>query len=222
MRENAIQLAEARLANSKKLSARVLALANDADARVRFQCALTLGELDNPQVIPALAAIAARDIDDRWVRAAVLSATDKRADELLETFISRATGNSAGRAALLGELCRMSGITDSTKQLASIVDEIAAANGDYDAAWQEAALSGLAEGLRARTSADGDRIRLSDLISGDSPITRLSRERVEYLLQHCGETITNLTQPLDARPDGFAFSCWNRFHQPCQSFGKPG
>jgi putative heme-binding domain-containing protein len=140
-----------------------------------------------------------RDFDDRWVRAAVLSSVGRRADELLGTFISRATGNNAGRSALLGELCRLCGITDSTKQLISIVDEIAAANGDRDAGWQEAALGGLDEGLRARTTTEGGRIHLENVIAGDSPITRLTRERVEYLQQHCGETITNLMQPLDAR-----------------------
>ena len=72
VRENAIQLAEPRLTKSPRLASLVLSLADDADAHVRFQCALSLGELTAPNVIPALAKITLRDVEDHWTREAVL------------------------------------------------------------------------------------------------------------------------------------------------------
>src|SRR6185503_19736249 len=48
-------------------------LADDPDPHVRFQCALGLGDIDHPQKLHALAAIASHEDADRWTRAAVLS-----------------------------------------------------------------------------------------------------------------------------------------------------
>lgn len=59
------------------------ALANDPDPHVRFQCALALGEIDHPQKVSALRAIAAREDTDRWTRAAVLSSAKGYERELL-------------------------------------------------------------------------------------------------------------------------------------------
>ncbi|HZQ45987.1 MAG TPA: HEAT repeat domain-containing protein, partial [Verrucomicrobiae bacterium] len=47
VRENGIQLAEPRLSKSPKLATHVLAMADDPNARVRFQCALSLGALSD-------------------------------------------------------------------------------------------------------------------------------------------------------------------------------
>ena len=60
---------------------------NDPDARVRFQCALSLGELNDERIITALARIAVRDADDRWARAAVLSSVRHRVTEFLHALI---------------------------------------------------------------------------------------------------------------------------------------
>ncbi|MBI4324360.1 MAG: c-type cytochrome, partial [Chloroflexi bacterium] len=90
VREHGLQLAEARLAHSAALASRVLALAEDADARVRFQCALTLGELDDSRTTPALAKIAVRDAADRWARAAVLSSAGRRAEAFFKEVVSLA------------------------------------------------------------------------------------------------------------------------------------
>ncbi|MEK7686493.1 MAG: PVC-type heme-binding CxxCH protein [Verrucomicrobiota bacterium] len=88
VREQGLQLAEARVAQSAALASRVIALADDADARVRFQCALTLGELDEGRLIPALANIAVRDAGDRWTRAAVLSSAGRGGEAVLTEVVS--------------------------------------------------------------------------------------------------------------------------------------
>jgi putative membrane-bound dehydrogenase-like protein len=74
-REAGLILSESFLRASKgKLLETIITLAEDTNSRVRFQCALTLGEAsDKSAILQPLARIAARDAADRWARAAVLS-----------------------------------------------------------------------------------------------------------------------------------------------------
>ena len=74
VRAHAVLLAEPRLGRSPTLRAEVARLAEDADVRVRFQVALTLGEIPGDEAATGLATIARRDAGDPWVRTAVLSA----------------------------------------------------------------------------------------------------------------------------------------------------
>ena len=94
----------ARVAQSAALASRVIALADDADARVRFQCALTLGELDEGRLIPALANIAVRDAGDRWTRAAVLSSAGRGGEAVLTEVVSLvAAARHAAEKSMIGE-----------------------------------------------------------------------------------------------------------------------
>src|SRR5207253_4440967 len=61
VRENALRLAESRLNSSRPIIERCLHMANDSDARVRFQLAFTLGQTSDPRAVSALATIAKRD-----------------------------------------------------------------------------------------------------------------------------------------------------------------
>ena len=71
VRQNAVRIAESRLATNPALRDIVLKLAHDPDPQVRFQVALSLGETSDPRVVPALARIAAQQASDRWTRAAI-------------------------------------------------------------------------------------------------------------------------------------------------------
>jgi putative membrane-bound dehydrogenase-like protein len=88
LREHALQLAESRLDKSPELIAAVMPLANDLDARVRFQWALTVGEIKDARAIPDLAKLAVRDARDRWLRAAVLSSIAGREGEFLRELLA--------------------------------------------------------------------------------------------------------------------------------------
>jgi len=77
VREHAVRLAEPRLKDTPALLRSVLAVASDGSIRVRFQAALTLGEVDDEQATLALAAIARRDAADPWTRTAVLSSLSR-------------------------------------------------------------------------------------------------------------------------------------------------
>ncbi|MBI4605044.1 MAG: HEAT repeat domain-containing protein [Planctomycetes bacterium] len=114
VRRNALALAERGLASAPRLAELALTLAEDPDAHVRFQAALSLGEIGGERVVQALAAIAARDAGDRWARAAVLSSVPGREAglallrRLLEGPMEsiRGDGNDEGRIALVLELAR--------------------------------------------------------------------------------------------------------------------
>jgi putative membrane-bound dehydrogenase-like protein len=73
VREHALQLSERFLRDSKPLSAGVVTLAEDPDARVRFQAALTLGEWKDARALARLVELAHRDSADPWFRIAILS-----------------------------------------------------------------------------------------------------------------------------------------------------
>lgn len=62
-REHALRLAEPRLDQVKGLRSKVVVLADDPSARVRFQVAFTHGEIEGRQAVEGLARIARRDAE---------------------------------------------------------------------------------------------------------------------------------------------------------------
>ncbi len=142
LRENAVRLAEGRLADSSEIRTLVLGLAKDADARVRFQVALSLGEWDDPAIVKPLADIALAGADDRFTRTAVLSSVPKRSVELLAVLAraNDAAAKSPGRVALLHELAAVIGARNDAKAVAAALE----------AAPTATVVAGLAEGLARR------------------------------------------------------------------------
>jgi putative heme-binding domain-containing protein len=100
VREQAARLTEGRAQSAPALIPPLLALANDDDAMVRFQAALSLGDVQDSRAIQSLCQIARRDAKDRWVRDAVLSSIAGRTlpflTELAGTkgFFASANGRS--------------------------------------------------------------------------------------------------------------------------------
>jgi putative membrane-bound dehydrogenase-like protein len=85
-------LAESRLASSPTLAAKVLGMAEDPDARVRFQVALSSMTLPSPKALPALTAIALHDAGDEWTRRAVALASRDEAGALLASLLQAEVG----------------------------------------------------------------------------------------------------------------------------------
>jgi putative membrane-bound dehydrogenase-like protein len=154
VRENAVQFAERWLAKNKAVRERIIALAADADARLRFQVALSLGEWDDDQILAPLARIALAGADDRWTRLAVASSVPKRAGALMVTLgwmeKELADQPSAGRLRLLRELAELVGGRQDRGEVADVLDALLKLLGKDKAAWQMATLEGLAEGMGRR------------------------------------------------------------------------
>lgn len=83
VREHAVRLAEPHL---ETLSKEILRRAEDPDARVRFQTALTLGGVPGQEALAAVAKVAARDGADPWVRAAAALSASSAPAEFLEAM----------------------------------------------------------------------------------------------------------------------------------------
>jgi putative membrane-bound dehydrogenase-like protein len=105
VREHAMRLAEPSLDKSPKLLKKVVAFADDANPRLRFQAAFSLGEATDAQAAQALSKLAKESASDRWIRTAVLSSSSKQADRMLIDLLEDSTfATSSAGTKLLEEL----------------------------------------------------------------------------------------------------------------------
>ena len=153
VRENALRLAESELETNDELGAAVAARADDPDARVRMQAALTLGGSDDDRAREALLAILQRDAGNRWSRYAVLTGLTDGTAGILSGLLA---DGDAGATRFMSDVT--DGRLDVTRHLASVsgtardpadldtVLRLAGRRG-LDEAWRVALLNGLADGL---------------------------------------------------------------------------
>lgn len=86
--EHAVRLSEPWITQSTSLQRKILALANHADDRLRFQVALTLGQMaDHPETVNVLQHVVMRKDTDKWTRFAIISSLPESTDQLLEKVI---------------------------------------------------------------------------------------------------------------------------------------
>ena len=95
-------------------------------------------KLIDTEVIPALARITAQDMNDRWTRAAVLTSVGHHSAELLHLLLASKNKNNEGMAAMLVELCRILGASETPEKLSLLLGEVTASTNEDDASWQEA------------------------------------------------------------------------------------
>jgi putative heme-binding domain-containing protein len=134
VRENAVVLGEPRLDQSPALLEKVLALADDPDARVRFQVAFSLGETKDPRAVEALTHLAREYGHDYWMRTAVLSSVAASAEDILirliqenETASKRSAIGAATKVApeIFDQLTFITGVRHRPQALEQVLDGIA-------------------------------------------------------------------------------------------------
>jgi putative membrane-bound dehydrogenase-like protein len=152
LREHGVRLAESRLDHEPELLKRVLALAADENARVRYQVAYSLGEVHGSgaaNAVEALARIARHDGEDRWIRTAVLSSVAHTSHQLLIRLLEDPqfvrSGNGREMAA---QLASISGVRNQTEEIALVLDAAAALGGSKSASPQTEIVLGIAGGLK--------------------------------------------------------------------------
>jgi len=198
-RENACQLAESRLKTSGELTERVSKLGHDPDSRVRFQCALSLGEVEGHEKMEVLASIAMRDGTDRWARAAVLSSVGHRAEEFFNALMAARAGAQEALAAVMTDLSHIFGLGESPEKCLNLFNRITATVQSTSLTWQAAAVEGLAEGLRSRGLAHDGLSPLQSLISTDNAEARLGLERFEALIKNAMDQVSKADTPQGQR-----------------------
>jgi len=153
VREHAVQLSEPLLGGEQAgpLRAAVAAGSEDSDARVRFQAALSLGELNGDPKLDALTKIARRDFASRWQQLAVLSSTGPRAwpllKKLLEAEPSWLSAPTNEQAKFLDQLARLVGASHSEADLKECLTMLTVPAAGPAASGRLAVLAGLADGL---------------------------------------------------------------------------
>lgn len=148
VRRNAARVSEGLLAKSPEVGEALLKLVSDADAAVRFQVVLTLGNWDDPRAGKALAELARKDGADPWFRAAVATSAPLHISTLLTSLF--AEPGQAPPAGVVEPLFILAGSTKDRAALLSLVRatvEPAGLKGRY-AGWQFSAFAGLLDASR--------------------------------------------------------------------------
>lgn len=149
VREAAVLLAEPLLADNAALRKRVCELAGDADARLRFQVALSLGAAQGEEILKPLADIGLAGADDVWTRRAVLTSVPDRPHELLALFMQQAgrLHHQAGVVELFVETARLVGARRQTEEVASVLRRLRSLD---QAALKLSIVIGMAQGMQSR------------------------------------------------------------------------
>jgi putative membrane-bound dehydrogenase-like protein len=153
VRENALRLAEPRLSASPALAAKVLSLAGDSDARVRFQVLCALGLVDTPAARLAVDRLLREGIEDRWVQLAALLASPDRISTLLAAAMEPRTGlatrESPGRAGFFRLASAAVGARRRGAEVRRLLVALTRPGGAIDDWWKTACLEGLAGATEA-------------------------------------------------------------------------
>jgi putative membrane-bound dehydrogenase-like protein len=145
VRSHALRLAEPRIGALREA---VLALRDDPSARVRFQLALTLGEVRDERALDALAKVALQDAEDRWVRLAVLSSIPGQAAKLLARLRGSLETPRPGSMELVRQLADLAGASRKEEQVVEWLQVLASGAGAEPSRWRLVALSALGPSLR--------------------------------------------------------------------------
>jgi len=147
IRENAIKLAELHLSSAPGLVKSLLTLQDDPDQRVRFQLLLTLGYINTPESVQVGNSLLFKDINDKWVQIAALSAPPAQAAPLLKVVLERFQADRPGYISMVQRLTAMVGAGADAKDIHQLIEKAVAGRPEKQD-WQAPVLEGLAQGIK--------------------------------------------------------------------------
>ncbi len=150
VREHAVRLAERVLKQSPSVADKLITLAGDDDAQVRYQLAFTLGELPTAASRAALLQLVKRDRSDRWMRVAFFSSLATGADDTWQRLVDDADfrRDPNGRA-ILAQLATQIALENQSDTIRRVVDRLNTLV-EQDSPLVMAHIRGLSEGLLRR------------------------------------------------------------------------
>ena len=158
VRENAVQLAEKYLDKSPELETALINLQNDANEKVRFQLLLSLGFINSAEAATARNNILFRDIKDKWIQIAALSASSTRSADLLATILDKHATDEQ-YTSMIERLSSVIGATGTRDDIHGLIRKAISLN-------NSAILKGLSDGYSGRRSiviiGDGEQKLLID------------------------------------------------------------
>jgi putative membrane-bound dehydrogenase-like protein len=147
VREQSARLSEGLVSDQPAVVEALVTLVDDPDTMVRFQTAFSLGAVADPVAVDALARIAVRDAESRWIRAAVLSSLRGRSEALLTALAAQRDffEQAAGRI-WLDELSALIGAENHPTAIEALLDRFAGPKADPGRV--RAVILGLGRGLQ--------------------------------------------------------------------------
>jgi putative membrane-bound dehydrogenase-like protein len=150
VRANAIRLSESLFSRNdrdiSKLIRALLPLDKDSDLIVRFQLALSLGDWNISLADNLLGSLAVRDMDDAWMRAAVLSSATRDPSTILKSILA-ADPRSKGRSEMVSQLIATGAGAGNPAVLGKMIAAIMPADARKPEPWQLVALGSLLDAL---------------------------------------------------------------------------
>lgn len=214
IREHAVRLSERFLTGPNEVSPRhledkvkqntevvsaVLSLADDTNSRVRFQVALSAGEISGDARLEALTQIARRDFADRWHALAVLSSVGPKAWPFLKKLLEHEPGwlnaPTSGQSRFLDQAARLVGASQSETELNECLTRLTQPPTAKSASGHLAMLAGLADGL-ARTPRS-----LRELVSHPPASLKNQIEALSMLVDAAARRATSSQEKIPDRMD---------------------
>jgi len=150
VRSQAVRLSEPLLEGSSLtlgFNAALRALADDPEPSVRFQLALSLGQSKQPLIGMILGKLALTDLDDRWLRSAVLCSATSHAGAIFDV-VSAATNSTAARQSFAREL--IASASGSPAQFKDLFISIARMQTKNNPAWNLELLASVLDALERK------------------------------------------------------------------------
>ena len=199
VREQATVLSERWLKTSPTLLRKVTELADDPDARVRFQVALSLGEAErDAEINTALQRIALDAGTDSWTRAAVLSSAGESSSEMLLEVLAgvNAHEDAGATSRLLKDLSHLVGARRQNADIRRTIKAILTLRSDsLPRPIQFSVLTELGRGVHWRAGS------FADILDEMSQKVGSTGEHLAELLAGITEAANDRTQPVTFRRD---------------------
>jgi len=199
---------------------RVAALADDADARVRFQVSLAMGETSDSLATEALIKIARRDGGQDWFITAILTSSKERSGLILSKIVQGSDSNSASDGAmqvrLVRELATVVGVRGDLIEIDGVLRSIGS-SGKQGVWWQTAALSGLAAGLSRHQGVLG-RTTLAKLLANPPVALAETVVPVRTLFERTASVAMDIKTPIGDRVTAIELLGFQPFDQSAASF----
>lgn len=198
VRANAIRLSEEfATRNEPQLTEATLKLADDPELIVRYQLALSLGEYTDSAVGETLGKLLVRDVEDEWMRAAVLSSCVRVPGDVLRAVLATPP-TIAHRSEMINELISTAVGEGNTASLEKLISKITPADGGALEQWHLAALNSLLDGLERKnfsfeqlardnvavTARLGAALDAAEELASDTKGSERLRESAIHLLGH--------------------------------------
>jgi len=152
VRENAVKLAEIHLKDYPELSGYLLSAQNDNDPKVRLQLLLTLGYIDTKESAIVRNKLLFKDINDKWIQIAALSAGSSQAESILQDVLNRYQPEIPAYAELVERSSSIIANRGDQASITRIIQKSTALNTGKQSAWQGPMLEGVARGLESLKS----------------------------------------------------------------------